>query len=196
MSQAPHVIRGLRSGLQARTGQARRLALGGAARHLLRLHDGDHRRELRGEIRHRARGAGRVTRCAASSWPPPPGKKGRFADEIVPVEIKTRKGVADRRRATTTCGPTPRWKSSPACRRRSRRTARVTAGNASGIVDGGAALILASREAVERARSEAARAPRRLGRRPASTRADGDGPRAGDAQGARAQPACRSTTSI
>ena len=41
----------------------------------------------------------------------------------------------------------------------------VTAGNASGIVDGGAALVLASSRRGERARPQARRAARGLGRR-------------------------------
>jgi acetyl-CoA acetyltransferase family protein len=74
-------------------------------------------------------------------------KSGRFAEEIVPVEIKTRKGVQvvdtdDHPRPETTldvlAGLPPAFK----------KDGTVTAGNASGIVDGGAALILASAHAV------------------------------------------------
>ena len=72
----------------------------------------------------------------------------------------------------------------------------VTAGNASGIVDGGAALILASREAVDAARSDADRAADRLGLGRRRADADGHGAGAGHAQGAGAARACRSTTSI
>ena len=43
-----------------RAGQARRLAVGGAHRHALRLQHGGDRRELRREVRHLAAGAGRV----------------------------------------------------------------------------------------------------------------------------------------
>ena len=43
MSQTPHVIRGLRSGLRLGHGRARRHAVVGAPRHPLRLHDGRHR---------------------------------------------------------------------------------------------------------------------------------------------------------
>jgi acetyl-CoA acetyltransferase family protein len=76
-------------------------------------------------------------------------KAGRFADEIVPVEIKTRKGVElverdDHMRPETTLEILA--KLPPAFK----KDGTVTAGNASGIVDGGAALILASREAVDR----------------------------------------------
>ena len=67
MSQVPHVIRGARRA-QAGAGQARRLAVGRPERSLRRLLDGDHRGELRGEIRHHARSERTRTRCAASSW--------------------------------------------------------------------------------------------------------------------------------
>ena len=56
-----------------RAGQARRLAVGGSDRHALRLQHGGHRRELRGEVRHLAAGAGRVRAVAASSSRPPRG---------------------------------------------------------------------------------------------------------------------------
>jgi acetyl-CoA acetyltransferase family protein len=74
-------------------------------------------------------------------------KAGRFADEIVPVEIKTRKGVQvvdadDHPRPETTLDVLA--KLPPAFK----KDGTVTAGNASGIVDGGAALILASADAV------------------------------------------------
>ena len=72
----------------------------------------------------------RSQRLAAQAW-----AEGRFADEVIPVEIKTRRGTAivDRddhlRPDTTLDGLAP-------CRRRSRPDGCVTAGNASGIVDG------------------------------------------------------------
>ena len=76
-------------------------------------------------------------------------REGRFVDEIVPVEVKTRKGVQvvdrdDHLRPETTLEVLA--KLPPAFK----KDGTVTAGNASGIVDGGAALILASREAVDR----------------------------------------------
>ena len=73
MSQAPHVIRGLRSGLAAQPGQARGLAVRSAARSVLRPVHGADGGEVRGEVRHLARGAGPVTRCAASRRRRPPG---------------------------------------------------------------------------------------------------------------------------
>jgi acetyl-CoA acetyltransferase family protein len=75
--------------------------------------------------------------------------EGRLAEEIVPVEITTRKGVTvvdrdDHLRPTTTLEILAQLP--PAFK----KDGTVTAGNASGIVDGGAALILASRDAVDR----------------------------------------------
>src|SRR5437764_1016015 len=76
-------------------------------------------------------------------------REGRFVEEIVPVEIRTRKGVDhvdrdDHMRPETTLEILA--KLPPAFK----KDGTVTAGNASGIVDGGAALILASQEAVDR----------------------------------------------
>ena len=93
MSQAPHVIRGLRSGLRLEPGQARglrstkRCSIRTAAVH------GADGGEVRGEVQHLARGAGRATRCAASRRRRRRGPTGKFTDEVVPVEIKSRKGV-------------------------------------------------------------------------------------------------------
>ena len=58
-----------------RPGQARRLAVGRPERPLRRLLDGDHGRELRGEVRHHARGRPTATRCAASSARTRPGRR-------------------------------------------------------------------------------------------------------------------------
>src|SRR5262249_41186019 len=73
----------------------------------------------------------------------------RLVEEVVPVEIRTKKGVQvvdrdDHLRPETTIDVLA--KLPPAFK----KDGTVTAGNASGIVDGGAALILASREAVDR----------------------------------------------
>lgn len=76
---------------------------------------------------------------------------GRFAEEIVPIEVKKGKGLAqpfardEHPRPATTLESL--GKLSPAF------TAKgvVTAGNASGIADGAAAVVLASRAAAERA---------------------------------------------
>jgi acetyl-CoA acetyltransferase family protein len=148
MSQAPHVIRGLRSGLKLGQGKLEdslwealldpycgcTMALTAencAAKYGICRADQD-------------AFALRSQQLADRAW-----KEGRFADEIVPVEIKTRKGVEvvsrdDHLRPGTTIDLLA--KLPPAFR----KDGTVTAGNASGIVDGGAVLMLASQEALDR----------------------------------------------
>ena len=147
MSQAPHVIRGARAGLKL--GQAKmedmlwealldthcncmmaNTAENCAAKYAIS-------REAQDEY------ALRSQQLADKAW-----REGKFAEEIVPVEIKTRKGVTlfakdDHMRPETTMevlAKLPAAFSKNGC---------VTAGNASGIVDGGAGLILASKKAVD-----------------------------------------------
>jgi acetyl-CoA acetyltransferase family protein len=84
----------------------------------------------------------RSQQLAARAW-----AEGRLAEEVVPVEIKTRKGVDvfsrdDHLRPDTTLEILS--KLPPAFS----KEGGVTAGNASGIVDGAAALLLASARAV------------------------------------------------
>jgi acetyl-CoA C-acetyltransferase len=75
--------------------------------------------------------------------------EGRFADQIVPIKVKTRKGevafeVDEHPKATTAealAGLRPAF----------RKDGSVTAGNASGINDGAAALVLARAEAAQAA---------------------------------------------
>jgi acetyl-CoA acetyltransferase family protein len=148
MSQAPHVIRGLRSGLRLGQG-ALEDTLWSA---LLDTHCG-------------CTMAGTAENCAAKyhvsreeqdgyairsqqladkAW-----REGRLKEEVVPVEIKSRKGVElfaqdDHMRPESTMeglAKLPAAFSKNGC---------VTAGNASGIVDGGAALLLASDAGVKR----------------------------------------------
>jgi acetyl-CoA acetyltransferase family protein len=142
MSQAPHVIRGLRAGLRLGQGQLEdtlwsalldthcgctmaATAENSAAKYAVSREEQD-------------RYAIRSQQLADAAW-----KAGRFADEVVPVEIKTRKGTEvfaqdDHMRPDSTLeglAKLPAAFSKNGC---------VTAGNASGIVDGGAALLLAS----------------------------------------------------
>jgi acetyl-CoA acetyltransferase family protein len=74
---------------------------------------------------------------------------GRFASEIVPVELKTKKGTtsfAKDEHARPDATVEGLAKLLPVFK----KDGVVTAGNASGICDGAAALVLASREAAER----------------------------------------------
>ena len=72
-------------------------------------------------------------------------KAGRFKDEIVPVEIPQRKGeplvFADRRISRATAR---RSKRSPGLKPAFDKNGTVTAGNASGINDGAAAVVVMS----------------------------------------------------
>ncbi|HEX7781116.1 MAG TPA: acetyl-CoA C-acetyltransferase, partial [Vicinamibacterales bacterium] len=147
MSQAPHVIRGLRSGLRLGQGKLEdylyealldpycglfmaQTAEKCAAKYHISREEQD-------------RYALRSQQAAAAAW-----TACRFSDEVVPVEIKSRKGVTivdkdDHLRPDTTLEGLA--KLSPAFS----KDGTVTAGNASGIVDGGAALMLASARAVK-----------------------------------------------
>src|SRR6185503_13261130 len=84
----------------------------------------------------------RSQQAAAKAW-----AEGKFSDEVVPVEIKSRKGMTvvdrdDHLRPDTTLEGLAKLPAAFS------KDGSVTAGNASGIVDGGAALILASERAV------------------------------------------------
>jgi acetyl-CoA acetyltransferase family protein len=146
MSQAPHVIRGLRSGLRLGQGQLEDTLWSA----LLDTHCGcsmavtaencaakyDVSREQQDLY------AIRSQQLAARAW-----ADGRLQEEVVPVEITGRKGVEvfaqdDHLRPDSTLEGLARLPAAFS------RNGCVTAGNASGIVDGGAALVLASGRAV------------------------------------------------
>jgi acetyl-CoA acetyltransferase family protein len=148
MSQAPHVIRGLRSGLKLGQGKLEdylwealldpycgctmaMTAENCAAKYGITREEQDCY-------------ALRSQQLADHAW-----REGRLVEEVVPVEVKSRNGVQvidrdDHMRPDTTMEVLA--KLPPAFK----KDGTVTAGNASGIVDGGAALILASRDAVDR----------------------------------------------
>ena len=148
MSQAPHVIRGLRSGLRLGQGQLEDTlwsalldthcgcTMAGTAENCATKYGIS--REAQDEY------AIRSQQLADKAW-----KEGRLKDEVVPVELKSRKGVElfaqdDHMRPDTTMealAKLPAAFSKNGC---------VTAGNASGIVDGGAALLLASEAGVKK----------------------------------------------
>ena len=147
MSQAPHVIRGLRNGLRLGQGQLEDLLWSA----LLDTHCGctmavtaENCAAKYGVSREEQdRYAIRSQELAEKAW-----KEGRLAEEVAPVEIKSRKGVEvfaqdDHMRPDSTMeglAKLPAAFSKNGC---------VTAGNASGIVDGGAALLLASERGIK-----------------------------------------------
>jgi acetyl-CoA acetyltransferase family protein len=146
MSQAPHVIRGLRGGLRLGQGKLEDTLWEG-------LLDTQCGCTMSGTAENCAAKYGisrqeqdcyalRSQQLATRAW-----NEGRLAEEVVPVEMKTRKGVDvfsrdDHLRPDTTLEILA--KLPPAFS----KEGGVTAGNASGIVDGGAALVLASARAV------------------------------------------------
>jgi acetyl-CoA acetyltransferase family protein len=146
MSQAPHVIRGLRNGLRLGQGQLEDTLWSA----LLDTHCGctmaatAENCAAKYGVSRQAQDdyAIRSQRLAEAAW-----HAGRFDDEVVAVEIKSRKGVElvardDHMRPDSTLEGLAKL---PAA---FNKNGCVTAGNASGIVDGGAALLLASDAAV------------------------------------------------
>jgi acetyl-CoA acetyltransferase family protein len=147
MSQAPHVIRGLRSGLRLGQGQLEDslwtslldthcgCTMAGTAENCAAKYGVSRDEQDRYAIRSQ--------HLANAAW-----MSGRFAEEVAPVEIKHRKGVEifavdDHMRPDSTMeglAKLPAAFSKNGC---------VTAGNASGIVDGAAAILLASERAVK-----------------------------------------------
>ena len=147
MSQAPHVIRGLRSGLRLNQGKLEDYlyeALLDPYCGLFMAQTAEKCASKYGVSREQQDAfACRSQQLAAAAW-----SENRFADEVTPVEIKTRKGVTvvdrdDHLRPDTTLEGLAKLPTAFS------KDGTVTAGNASGIVDGGAALILASGKAVK-----------------------------------------------
>ncbi len=131
-SAAP--ARGLRLG----QGAARGLADGGADGPLLRpLHGADLQQPGPRSTASRARSR-TPTPCASQQRAAEAWTRGRLAEEIVPVEVEGQVARRSASRRTTTCGPTRPWRASPALPPVFGKDGFVTAGNASGIVDGAA----------------------------------------------------------
>jgi acetyl-CoA acetyltransferase family protein len=146
MSQAPHVIRGLRTGLRLGQGQLEDTLWSA----LLDTHCGctmaatAENCAAKYAVSREAQDcyAIRSQQLAHRAW-----TDGRLKDEVVPIEIKGRKGIEvfaqdDHMRPDSSLEGLA--KLAPAFS----KNGCVTAGNASGIVDGGAALLLASESAV------------------------------------------------
>ena len=148
MSQAPHVIRGARSGFALGQGKLEdslmvalldtycNTPMAGTAENLARKFDISREEQDKYALRSQIE-----AKRAKDS--------GYFAEEIVPVEVKTRKGNVlvdqdDHLRPETTLEGLAKLKAAFA------KDGFVTAGNASGIVDGAAALVIAGEEFVKR----------------------------------------------
>jgi acetyl-CoA acyltransferase 2 len=144
MSQAPHVIYGARSGFALGQGKLEdslmvalldtycNTPMAGTAENLARRHEIS--REAQDQYALRSQQEAKRATDA-----------GYFADEMVPVEVKTRKGVTtfdkdDHMRPETTLEGLAKLR--PAFS----KDGFVTAGNASGIVDGAAALVIAGED--------------------------------------------------
>jgi acetyl-CoA acetyltransferase family protein len=142
MSQAPHVIRGLRAGLKFGQGALEDSLYEGLRDTMCNMFMAETAEKCAGQYgisrEEQDRYALRSQKCADDAW-----KQGRFAEEVVPVEVKTRRGMTlverdDHIRPETTLEGLARLPAAFS------KNGTVTAGNASGIVDGGAAVILAS----------------------------------------------------
>jgi acetyl-CoA acetyltransferase family protein len=142
MSQAPFVLRGARSGLRlgnAVLEDSLMVSLMDSYCHLYMAQTAENLAKKFGWTRQDQDAfALRSQQLAAEAW-----KSGRLAEEVAPVEIKTRKGVElfkqdDHLRADTTMEGLATLK--PAFG----KDGTVTGGNASGIVDGGAAVVVTS----------------------------------------------------
>ena len=146
MSQAPHVMRGLRSGLRLGQGKLEDYLYEALLDPYCGLFMAQTAEKCAGKYgisrEEQDAFALRSQKCASEAW-----ASGKFADEVVPVEIKTRKGVTvvdkdDHMRPDTTIEGLAKLPTAFS------KEGTVTAGNASGIVDGAAAVILASEKAV------------------------------------------------
>ena len=120
-------------------------------------------------------------------------KEGRFAAEIEPVTIKGRKGdetvaLDDHIKPETTLEGLSKLRAAFG------KDGTVTAGNASGIVDGAAAVVLTTAERAKADASTCGRDPR-LGLRRRRSDRDGHRPGACDPELPRSRPASRSTRS-
>ncbi len=147
MSQAPHIMRGLRTGLKLGQGKLEDYLYEALLDPYCGLFMAQTAEKCAAKYeisREEQDGyAIRSQQAAGQAW-----AEGKFADEVVPVEIKTRKGVTvvdtdDHMRPETTMEALAKLPAAFS------KDGTVTAGNASGIVDGGAALILASGKAVK-----------------------------------------------
>ncbi len=144
MTQAPHVIRGLRSGLRLGHGELEDRLVAGlldGACGCSMSQTAENLAEERGITREQAdRYALRSQQAAEAAH-----RAGRFREEIVPVTVRSKDGTKDvvveddnHRRPETTLEALAKLPAAFGGR------GHVTAGNASGIVDGAAAVVIAT----------------------------------------------------
>jgi len=147
MSQAPHIIRGLRAGLKFGQGALEDSLYEGLRDTMCNMFMAETAEKCAANYsisrEEQDRYAIRSQQRADDAW-----KKGRLAEEVVPVEVKTRRGTTivdrdDHMRPDTTLEGLAKLPAAFS------KNGTVTAGNASGIVDGGAAVIIASERGVK-----------------------------------------------
>ncbi len=160
MSQAPHVIRGLRGGLKLGQGALEDLLMAS----LMDPYCGCYMANTSDNLA-REHGISREAQdeyaLLSQQRAARARERGVFKDEIAPIEIKERKGLVlfdedDHAKPDTTLEGLAKLPTAFG------KDGFVTAGNASGIVDGGAAVVMATREGAARATGAAGAKP--LGR--------------------------------
>ena len=152
LSQAPHVIRGLRGGLRLGQGKLEDSLYECLLDTMCGLYMAQTAEKCAAQYgitrAEQDSYALRSQQCAADAW-----SSGRFADEVVPVEVQAGRGRPSGRPATIV-ERDDHFRDDATLEALAKLPAAfskegtVTAGNASGIVDGAAAVVLASGEAV------------------------------------------------
>ncbi len=149
MSQAPHVIRGLRGGLKLGQGALEDLLMASlldpyCGCYMANTSDNLAREHNISREQQDAYALESQQRAARAK------ERGVFREEIAPIEVQDRKGAVvidddDHMKPDTTIEGLAKLPTAFG------KDGFVTAGNASGIVDGGAALVLATRDGARRA---------------------------------------------
>ncbi len=149
MSQAPHIIRGARWGLRLNEGKLEDylwesltdsqcgLSMAETAEKLAEIHN-----ITRNEVDEYAYLSQMRAKAAYEA--------GKIQEELVPVEIKSRKGDVKEFMHDEHMRPETTLEGLAALRPYFKKDGTITAGNASGIVDGAAAMIMATEKAAEK----------------------------------------------
>ena len=155
MSNAPYLLKGARWGYRMGHGEVVDSMLAeGLTCAIEGVPHGHHRRGGRGEVRRRAAPSRTRSPPRASAAPSRRCATGAFADEIVPVddpaEERARRCACD---ATSIRAPGTTVEKLAALKPAFKKDGTVTAGNASGINDGAAALVVTTDDVGTRARA-------------------------------------------